>query len=269
MIVYIDSANFSTATTVYLDSLLTTVAPDGYYSSQGYYRKQVNGKLVDILLCPEIDTVSVTKNEITGTTFNGNFISNGGDASAVRGFVYGTSPSPTTADNVVTDTVRAEGTYSLNATIPIPEVTYYVRAYAIVFGETIYGDELTFTTSYCVNWTAENNANIKMSTQGYIDFTGILAGRTIAIASCEGNITEYTIPGVPTPYTCSIPMDFTTSKAQWDTDLLPAVTDTVLNSLKYTVYVEFTDSSYYEIINEQTYGTVTPGGLTSEYNDCI
>lgn len=178
MIVYIDSESFSTATTVYLDSLLSEIAPDGYYSDNVDYRRQVDGKLTDIVECPVI-------------------------------------------------------------------------------------------TSYCVNWTAENNANIKMSTQGYIDFTGILAGRTIAIASCEGNITEYTIPGVPTPYTCSIPMDFTTSQAQWDTDLLPAVTDTVLNSLKYTVYVEFTDSSYYEIINEQTYGTVTPGGLTSEYNDCI
>lgn len=269
MIVYIDSANFSTATTVYLDSLLTTVAPDGYYSSQGYYRKQVNGKLVDILLCPEIDTVSVTKNEITGTTFNGNFISNGGDSSAVRGFVYGTSPSPTTADNVVTDTVRAEGTYSLNATIPIPEVTYYVRAYAIVFGETIYGDELTFTTSYCVNWTAANEGNIKMSTQGYIDFTQILAGRTIEPGPLSvGTITGYIIAGVGT-FTCSIPMNFTTSKAQWNTDTLPVVTDKVLTSLIYTVEVVFDDASEYLIAGGQTNAVVIPGQLTSEYNDCI
>lgn len=145
MIVYIDSANFSTATTVYLDSLLTTVAPDGYYSSQGYYRHQVDGKLVDILLCPEIDTVSITGVGETTATFNGNFISNGGDTSAVRGFVYGTSANPTIANSVITDTVRAQGTYSLNATGLTSGITYYVRAYTIVFGETIYGDQLNFT----------------------------------------------------------------------------------------------------------------------------
>ena len=32
--------------------------------------------------------------------------------------------------------------------------------------------------------------------------------------------------------------------------------------------VEFTDSSYYEIINGQTNAVVIPGQLTSEYNDC-
>lgn len=151
---FIDSANFSTATTVYLDSLLTTVAPDGYYSSQGYYRKQVDGKLVDILLCPEIDTVSITGVGETTATFNGNFISNGGDTSAVRGFVYGTSANPTTANSVITDTVRAQGTYSLNVTGLFFGVTYYVRAYSIIFGNTIYGDELSFVVSSCSTCSA-------------------------------------------------------------------------------------------------------------------
>jgi hypothetical protein len=126
----------------------------------------------------------------------------------------------------------------------------------------------TIGATYCVNWTAANLDNIKMSTQGYIDFSAILAGRTILPTSCEGNIIGYTVSGVGT-FICSIPMDFSVSPlATWDTDLLPAVTDTVLNSLIYTVYVEFTDSSYYEIINGQTNAVVIPGQLTSEYNDC-
>lgn len=54
MIVYIDSANFSTATTVYLDSLLTEVAPDGYYSDNINYRRQLEGKLTDIVSCPGV-----------------------------------------------------------------------------------------------------------------------------------------------------------------------------------------------------------------------
>ena len=54
MIFYINSINFSTATTVYSDALLNTVATDGYYSYQGYYRRQVNGKLTDVVACPGI-----------------------------------------------------------------------------------------------------------------------------------------------------------------------------------------------------------------------
>lgn len=171
---FIDSANFSTATTVYLDSLLTLVAPDGYYSSQGYYRQQVDGKLIDIIQCSSIDTVSVTSIGETIATFNGNFISNGGDASAVRGFVYSTSPNPTTEDNVVTDAIRSQGVYSLNITGLEPIETYYFRAYSIVFGETIYGDELNFTTAVIVpcNGTADAGAYELVDLYVSLDSTG-------------------------------------------------------------------------------------------------
>jgi len=176
MNVYIDSENFSTATTVYLDSLLSEVAPDGYYSDNVDYRRQVDGKLTDIVACP---------------------------------------------------------------------------------------------TTYCVNWTAANEGNIKMSTQGYIDFTGILAGRTIEPGPLSaGTITGYIIAGVGT-ISCSIPMTFTTSQAQWDTDSLPVVTDKVLTSLIYTVEVVFDDASEYLIAGGQTNAVVIPGQLTSEYNNCI
>jgi hypothetical protein len=146
MIIYIDSASFSNATSVFLDELLTIIAPDGYYSDGSYYRKQVGGKLIDLLVCPNIDTVSITNVGQTTATFNGNLISNGGDVNAIRGFVYGTSTNPTTANTVVTDLVNGAGTYSLNVTGLTPGITYYVKAYAIVFGETIYGDQLSVKT---------------------------------------------------------------------------------------------------------------------------
>ena len=146
MIIYIDSASFSNATSVFLDELLTIIAPDGYYSDGSYYRQQIDGNLIDLLPCVGIDTVSITAVGETTATFNGNLINNGGDVNAVRGFVYGTSTNPTTANSVITDTIRAQGTYSLNVTGLASVVQYYVRAYTIVFGETIYGDELSFTT---------------------------------------------------------------------------------------------------------------------------
>jgi hypothetical protein len=88
--------------------------------------------------------VSITNVAETTATFNGDFVNNGGDVNAIRGFVYGTSTNPTTANSVITDTVRGQGVYSLNVTGLTSGVTYYVRAYAIVFGETLYGDQLSF-----------------------------------------------------------------------------------------------------------------------------
>jgi hypothetical protein len=146
MIVYIDSASFSNATSVFLDELLTIIASDGYYSDGSYYRQQIGGNLIDLLPCVGIDTVSITSVGETTATFNGNLISDSGDVNAIRGFVYGTSTNPTTANSVITDTVMGQGAYSLNATELTSGVTYYVRAYAIVFGETIYGDQLSFIT---------------------------------------------------------------------------------------------------------------------------
>lgn len=126
----------------------------------------------------------------------------------------------------------------------------------------------TAAETYCVNWTAENEENIKMSTQGYIDFSAILAGRTIEPGPLSvGTITGYIIAGVGT-FTCSIPMTFTTSQAQWNTDLLPVETDKVLTSLIYTVEVVFNDASEYLISDGQTNAIVIPEQMTSEYNNC-
>jgi len=122
---------------------------------------------------------------------------------------------------------------------------------------------------YCVNWTASNDGNIKMSTVGYIDFTTVLAGRTLKPSPFSvGTITGYVIAGM-SPFTCSIPMTFTTTKAQWNTDALPVETNKVLTSLIYTVETMFSDNSDYFITDEQTNAIVIPGQTTSSYNNCI
>ena len=120
---------------------------------------------------------------------------------------------------------------------------------------------------YCVNWTAGNNGNINMQTVGYIDFTVALAGRTIVAGLSTGTVTGYVIAGVGT-FTCSIPMTFTTTKAQWNTNSLPAVTDKVLTSLIYSVTAVFSDSDEYIITDEQTNAIVIPGQTTSSFNNC-
>ena len=48
---YIDSNSFNTATSVYSDVALSTKAPDGYYSFNGVYRRQLFGKLQELTGC--------------------------------------------------------------------------------------------------------------------------------------------------------------------------------------------------------------------------
>jgi len=129
--------------------------------------------------------------------------------------------------------------------------------------------EESIPLGYCVNWVADNESNIKMSTQGYVDFTDMLAGRSIHTGASTGHITGYVIAGLA-PLTCDIPMSFTSSRATWITDTLPVVTDKVLTSLIYTVNIIFTDASEFDIIDEQTNAIVEPDPqITSAYNSCI
>jgi len=64
-----------------------------------------------------------------------------------RGIVYSTNPGPTTADTKVTDPSGGTGTYVSDITGLTNGVTYYVRAYCINNGTTVYAyNELSFTT---------------------------------------------------------------------------------------------------------------------------
>lgn len=48
---YIDSSSFNTAVSVYTNQELTIKAPDGYYSIGGLYRRQIFGKLQELISC--------------------------------------------------------------------------------------------------------------------------------------------------------------------------------------------------------------------------
>lgn len=63
---YINAADFETATAVYLDSLLTYIAPDGYYSFGTVVRQQSGGILLAVETCPGCSTPCGTETSTNG-----------------------------------------------------------------------------------------------------------------------------------------------------------------------------------------------------------
>lgn len=119
--------------------------------------------------------------------------------------------------------------------------------------------------AYCVEWTAINEGDIKMSLDGTIDFTNLLAGRTIHVAS-TGTVTGYIIDG--TPVSCSIPLTFDSTSGTFSDDGLSVVTGKVLTQITIHADIIFNDAS------ELTVDSVTsamefPDASTATYNDCV
>ena len=50
---YFDTITFQTATNVWLDAALTTLAPDGFYAQSGIYREKSGGILGPVQPCPD------------------------------------------------------------------------------------------------------------------------------------------------------------------------------------------------------------------------
>lgn len=117
---------------------------------------------------------------------------------------------------------------------------------------------------YCVTWEAHNLSNIKMSLNGTVDFTEILGARTINAGASIGTITSYVVNG--TTYPTSIPMTFTLKKANFSTEALDAVTDSVLTVI--TFYIEIICNNGTDISEGNTLGATEGDSLNSSYNSC-
>lgn len=91
---------------------------------------------------PEVSTREISQQ--TATTFSvlGKVESQGNSAVTERGFVYGVTPNPTTADNVV---IAGNGTNEFSSVLSnlTPATLYYVRAYAKNSSGTTYGQTLS------------------------------------------------------------------------------------------------------------------------------
>lgn len=96
----------------------------------------------------EISTSAVTQIGATTATFNASILNAGAPSYTERGFCYGTRGEPTVADNRKIVSGYGTGAFSLSVSGLAYPVTYYVRAYLIQSGETVYGNTVTFTSTY-------------------------------------------------------------------------------------------------------------------------
>lgn len=102
-------------------------------------------KLTTDSTTPTVTSGSSSSITTTSATVAGNVTSSGGASITERGFVYGTSSNPTTANSKKT-TSGTTGAYSDSLTSLTPNTTYYWRAYAINSKGTSYGSNQTFNT---------------------------------------------------------------------------------------------------------------------------
>lgn len=105
-----------------------------------------------VLALPTITTLVASNIKSTNATLNGNITSAGDSSITKRGFVY--SPINKTPELDSIDVTQAEaeleesiGKYTSDITDLISVTTYYVRAYAINAGGTVYGEVKKFRTS--------------------------------------------------------------------------------------------------------------------------
>lgn len=92
---------------------------------------------------PILQTNPVTSVGTTTATGNGSVNSDGGATVTERGFVWSTSPNPTTSDNKVTAS-GTTGSYNASLTGLSSGTLYHVRAYATNSVGTGYGIDVTF-----------------------------------------------------------------------------------------------------------------------------
>jgi len=98
---------------------------------------------------PTVTTDTMNTSGVTQTTaaVSGNVTSAGTSSISARGFVYGTSANPTTADSTVTAALgTGTGAFSATLTNLTAGTEYHVRAYATSGVGTSYGSDMTFTT---------------------------------------------------------------------------------------------------------------------------
>jgi FlaG/FlaF family flagellin (archaellin) len=90
----------------------------------------------------------------TGVIVNASVISDGGSDVAERGICWSTAKEPTISDNTI---LAGDGTGSFDGSASglLPFTTYYLRAFATNVAGTVYGEQLTFTSSKTIQFNPE------------------------------------------------------------------------------------------------------------------
>lgn len=99
---------------------------------------------VTVTFAPTVTTDAISGIGTVSATGGGNVTNNGGLSITARGVCWGTTASPTTANNKTTDGTGT-GTFVSAITGLTPGSTYYVRAYATNTNGTSYGSQVSFT----------------------------------------------------------------------------------------------------------------------------
>ena len=126
----------------------STNGTDDYWGIYSYYN---NGYPIILDVTPQ--PVAVATNEPTNltsssATLNGEILSLGDGTSTQHGFVWSTSTNPTLNDDKSEQGAPSStGAYTYSLTGLMPDVTYYVKAYATDTEGTVYAEEVSFTTS--------------------------------------------------------------------------------------------------------------------------
>jgi len=134
-------------------SNITGLNPGATYYIRAYatnsvgtgYGNQVTATTTAIL--PSITTNMVSVITSTTTTCGGNITSDGGTPILACGVCWNTTTGPTTALITKTSDGIATGNFNSNLTGLTYSTTYYIRAYATNSVGTVYGNEVSFTTT--------------------------------------------------------------------------------------------------------------------------
>jgi len=151
---------------------------DSVYASQEILQPQTASQnltlyffnLVDFL--PTVTTDTVSNITDSSAVCGGNVTSDGGTLVFARGVCWSTTSNPSISDNHTSDGTGT-GTFTSTITGLTPGTTYYVRAYAINYVDTAYGNEDTITTWTIPTVTTDTVSNI-----------------TDSSAVCGGNVTS-------------------------------------------------------------------------------
>jgi len=98
---------------------------------------------------PQVTTADISAITETSATCGGDIISPGSTDIISKGVCWSTSTLPTVYDNITTNGAGM-GSFSTQLTVLNPGIGYYIRAYAINYTDTSYGELKYFTTKNVV-----------------------------------------------------------------------------------------------------------------------
>ncbi len=182
--------NDGTATGVFVSSITGLTANTHYYVNA--YATNASGTSYGTEISfttPFITTAAVCTVTQTTAISGGTISAAAGLNITERGVVYGTNPGPTTADSKITDPSGGTGAYVSNLAGLTNGVTYYIRAYCINNGVTVYANELNFKTGtpHVVGESLAGGKVIYVDCSGQHGLIGALADQGSGVAwGCSG-----------------------------------------------------------------------------------